>query len=176
LSATADRRRSLQPLFTENKTMIKQLIITILVIASSIIYAEDVKTKFKFPEVGYGKEIKAIVEIDIDGVWDVKKIDQKSIITSIHSFLSNVSNDKLKNGWTRKSTKNILKNFTKYHVQCVGVIIDNKKKIWMNFLPNDCPVESNMIICMDDGGFWYWQVIIDPETGKCTNLSINGEA
>ena len=156
--------------------MIKQIFISLLLVASSVIFAKEIKTQFSFPEVEYNEFLKSIVEVDIDGVWDAKKVNQKFVIESVQTFLKQKSGDKSENEWTRKSIKSILKNFTRYNIQCVGVVVDKEQKIWLNFLDKETGVESNMIVIMCDGGFWFWRIVVDPKTGKCTGLSINGEA
>ena len=73
----------------------------------------------------------------------------------------------------------ISKEMRKYFVQFIGQIRNGKKVVFCNFFRTDLwkysfPDWKESEVMVDDGGYSYWQVDYDPETGKCGELRING--
>jgi hypothetical protein len=71
-----------------------------------------------------------------------------------------------------------IENPEKYYMQYIGIVIDDKKLIYINaFASSDEPgevwKENAVIIC--DGGT-AWGVLYDPKTRKFYDLAINGVA
>jgi len=70
----------------------------------------------------------------------------------------------------------IRKHLTEYGVQFYGVVKNEKKYIYCNFFPAEEFQDASYLINACDGGFWFWQILYDPDTGKLCSLSINGYA
>lgn len=76
----------------------------------------------------------------------------------------------------------VIKDLKNYAFQYTGLIIKNKKYIYINafklYTPEDLTTiyknwkTSPIIVC--DGGESYWGVLYDLETGQFTQLSMNG--
>jgi len=74
--------------------------------------------------------------------------------------------------YAKGELRSIRKHFPEYGVQFLGIVIGDKKKIHCNFGPAKEVGNDYMLVL--DGGFWYWRIVYDMETGKLTNLNING--
>ncbi len=75
----------------------------------------------------------------------------------------------------------ISKIYPKYRRQYVGFLSrENKHKlIWVNFFIPDDFLERTWkkdICVVNDGGYYFFNVLIDLETGKCLSFQINGDA
>jgi hypothetical protein len=78
----------------------------------------------------------------------------------------------------------VIKNIKDYCFQYVGLVINNKKYIYINAFQIESAHDldsfykdwktSPVIVC--DGGDSFWGVLYDLETGLFTKLSINGAA
>ena len=68
-----------------------------------------------------------------------------------------------------------VKHLKKYGFQYTGVIIDQKKYIYLNaFTSNDNPNWDNRPIVVCDGGMAYWGVLFNIEDLSFSELSFNG--
>ncbi len=109
------------------------------------------------------------------GPWKPSADEAKKALAAIQSFLERPST----NEWERAEIPKILQHTREYRVQFVGVVRDGKRLIWCNFFPardggfKNWQREEVRVL---DGGFWFWQIEYDPETGKCLNFSSNGDA
>ena len=63
-------------------------------------------------------------------------------------------------------------NLKKYGFQYVGLIIDNKKYIYLNAFPESEFVATPVIVC--DGGVLYWGVLFDIYNLNFSQLAFNG--
>jgi len=76
----------------------------------------------------------------------------------------------------------ILKHRKQYRVQFLGLYRDGRKVIHCNFFPIRFPEEKQddaaywkrEIVEVMDGGFWYWRIDYDPQTGRSSNFLVNG--
>jgi hypothetical protein len=78
-----------------------------------------------------------------------------------------------------KEAIRIREHYSEYNVQFAGVIKDGKKYILCNFLQADdsfTPHWKTQYVFVFDGGFWYWRILYDPETGELIDFQINGYA
>jgi hypothetical protein len=78
------------------------------------------------------------------------------------------------------SAKIITGQMFRYCVQFVGKTIHGRKVVYCNFLLfrnlDEYPDWKRSEIQVKDGGTDFWQIYYDPETEKCSDLQINGEA
>ncbi len=76
-----------------------------------------------------------------------------------------------------KEGARIQEHYSGYNVQFAGVIKNGKKYIHCNFLRAQSSLGRNwetQYVFVFDGGFWYWRILYDPETGELIDLQING--
>lgn len=120
-------------------------------------------------------------------LWIPTEKDTEKALDVIVNFLkkpenynwSEIVDDHRDKNYIRESINRIYNNLSKYRVQFLGVIVDDKKIIYCNFFPNregDFTYWKEDLVVVMDGGFWFWQVEYDVKTEKCVNLQINGEA
>ena len=80
--------------------------------------------------------------------------------------------------YQRECAGKIAEGMAKYAVQFIGQTRNGKKFIHCSFFPGDylqdVPYWKDQEVMVDDGGYSFWQVDYDPETGKCGKLRING--
>ncbi len=118
----------------------------------------------------------------LDSEWQPNEEQVKIAMEEIKKFLRNIENNS-DNGYFIVSAEKILNEFPQYRVQFQGNIKNGKKVIYCNFFHiqesgneyYDSRWQENLIEVFD-GGYWYWQIEYDIETGKCINFSVNGEA
>jgi hypothetical protein len=107
------------------------------------------------------------------GQWRPSAAETDKALAAIQKFLEKpVATDK----WENREIQKILLHSKDYCVQFVGVVRDGKKIIWCNFLrARDVPLRwKQEKVTVADGGFWYWHIEYDPDTGKCLRFSSNG--
>jgi len=77
-----------------------------------------------------------------------------------------------------EGAKKIGEGMTTYAVQFTGQIRKGRKVISCSFFPTaEFKYFTNwkeLSVVVEDGGYGFWQVDYDPETGKCGELQING--
>lgn len=76
------------------------------------------------------------------------------------------------------ATQKILAQMDQYRVQFRGGIKDGKQIVDCNFFPiSDEGVEwSRVPVVVLDGGYDYWRIEFDVDTGSCLNFYVNGDA
>jgi hypothetical protein len=110
------------------------------------------------------------------GRWKPSAEEAQKALAAIQKFLEKPSST---NDWTKREIEKIQEHAKEYRVQFVGIVRDGKRLIWCNFFPAagafgaDWKREEVRVM---DGGFWFWQIEYDPNTGKCLNFSSNGYA
>jgi len=79
--------------------------------------------------------------------------------------------------YQKREIGKILENTKNYRVQFIGVLHEGKKVIRCNFFPSprngekdEFPRWKQQRVEVKDGGFWFWQIDYDPDTGKCMNF------
>ena len=114
-------------------------------------------------------------------IWKPTEDDTKKALSAIIKFLKNPKKESIRgpqnHAFQQRESKNIHNNFSNFNVQFVGIISNGKRRIYCNFFPSR--EEDNWkkhLVIMLDGGFWYWQIEYDIETGKCLNFVSNGYA
>ncbi len=118
----------------------------------------------------------------LDSKWQPNEEQVKIAMEEIKKFLRNIENNS-DNGYFIVSAEKILNEFPQYRVQFQGNIKNGKKVIYCNFFHTeesgneyyDSRWQENLIGVLD-GGYWYWQIEYDIETGKCINFRVNGES
>ena len=63
-----------------------------------------------------------------------------------------------------------------YRRQYVGIIVNGKRKIWVNLLCEAEPGWRRRPYRVHDGGDCYFRVTYDPKTGEFSDFNANGEA
>lgn len=112
--------------------------------------------------------------------WTPTEKQTAKALTAIEHFLNDPKALKPFGDWTTKEIAKIKEHFTEYRVQLGGVVKDNKEYIFCNFFKPSGLTEfqnwKQQPVIVDDGGFWYWSILYNPETGELSSLEINGEA
>lgn len=81
------------------------------------------------------------------------------------------------NQFFKRQLIEIGKNFKQYKRQFVGLIVDNKKMIWCNYLLEDNQsFKTDFDKIVQDGGSAYWRIFFNVENKSCLNLQVNGES
>ena len=132
------------------------------------------------------KENQVILEIGSDylpykEIWKPSVDDTQKALVAIYAFLRNPKKESIhfpdNYEFAHSEIKNIHENLSKYNVQFIGIISNGKKRIYCNFLPSRFGDDwKNDFVFVFDGGFWFWQIEYDIETGKCLNFQSNGYA
>ncbi|MCA9003436.1 MAG: hypothetical protein KDB61_16040 [Planctomycetes bacterium] len=86
--------------------------------------------------------------------------------------------------WIRTETQQIVDHLPEFRRQFAGIVDgEGHKRILVRGFPSpeatdgfDFPRWREEIVCVSDGGFWYWYAVYDLETGKLVRLSSNGYA
>jgi hypothetical protein len=104
---------------------------------------------------------------EFQGTW--KPSDGE--IQTMESRLSRISRLRTESGIAGVQ----IKHPDRYYRQYLGIVIDNRKFIFINALCEDKPPESWSQVLTDvcDGGC-YWGVVYDVETGEFSHLEMNG--
>ncbi|PWU18394.1 MAG: hypothetical protein C5B50_09405 [Verrucomicrobia bacterium] len=110
------------------------------------------------------------------GDWKPSETETQKALAAVGTFLVEPN---LKH---QNEIAKILGNLKNYRVQFVGVTRGGRKFIWCNFFPargngeDDFPYWKRQKVEVMDGGFWFWHIDFDPNTGKCMNFASNGYA
>ena len=111
------------------------------------------------------------------GRWKPSFEETQKALAAILVFLDKPSST---NDWTKSEIKKIREHAKEYRVQFMGVVREGRRVIWCNFFPasrkDHFQEWKQQQIMVDDGGFWFWQIDYDPNTGKCSNFTSNGYA
>jgi hypothetical protein len=73
---------------------------------------------------------------------------------------------------------NILKHYGEYRRQYVGLVVNGRRRIYLNSFPSREKGASytTQFVTVFDGGFWFWRVVYQLDDATFLDLSINGEA
>jgi hypothetical protein len=110
------------------------------------------------------------------GRWKPSGEQTQRALAAIQAFLEKQT---ATNDWKVREIKKILEHEKEYRVQFVGIERDGKKLIWCNFFPATGVFGANWKrekVMVMDGGFSFWQIEYDPNSGQCLNFSSNGYA
>jgi len=113
------------------------------------------------------------------GSWIPTAEQTQKALASIETFLGHPG---VLREYDLREIKKILGNSRNYRVQFIGVTRKGRKVIECNFFPaagkekDWFPYWQKHQVEVDDGGFYFWQMEYDPETGKCSKFSSNGYA
>ena len=79
--------------------------------------------------------------------------------------------------WQKSEIEKIKSNISLFKVQFIGIESEGKKRIWCNFFRGEgFDYWKKGIVFVLDGGFSFWQIEYDLETGTCKNFKSNGYA
>ncbi|MBU1693738.1 MAG: hypothetical protein KJ726_09005 [Verrucomicrobia bacterium] len=125
-------------------------------------------------------EIPPVQQVILPGVWTPSPEETGRALQAAQAFLQNPEG---RNAWTQKQVGDILAHGSVYRVQFIGLDEEGRRIIRCNFFPagregepERFPDWKEQVVEVLDGGFWFWQIDYDVESGACRNLSVNGEA
>lgn len=78
----------------------------------------------------------------------------------------------------RRQLAEIDKQYSRYGIQFIGVLVHGKKEIFCNYFCRDATKQldpAHDFIFLYDGGSCFWRVEYIPETKSCAGLQINSE-
>src|SRR5262245_37100082 len=82
-----------------------------------------------------------------------------------------------------REIRSILEHYHEYAGQYVGIVEAGRRRIWCSYFPlSDVEGEHALSSVVDgyvvvmDGGFWYWRIECEPNTGECSGFESNGYA
>ena len=138
-------------------SLLRLVVITLL--AASTISAQSSKSAL-LPQ----KEAQSVTRLcsrggpgKVDGSWEPTKAD----LQLLESRLSKIQ----------------IKNPESYYRQYVAIMVKGRKLIYINGLCTNPPSNwRNKLTDVCDGGDCFWGVIYDPDTGKFSDLQVNGVA
>ena len=129
---------------------------------------------------GGGTGIRPENQAILTGAWTPTAELTAKALLAIQTFLEN---PKDQSDWSKKQIGKILENGSRYRVQFIGVEENGRRILRCNFFPESSPDGREMfpqwkerMIFVLDGGFWFWRVDYDIETGECSNFESNGNA
>ncbi|MBP7831009.1 MAG: hypothetical protein KA248_13940 [Kiritimatiellae bacterium] len=142
----------------------------------SIVFALTVQGGY----AGLLADIPPAQQVALPGVWTPNPEETGKALRAAQAFLENPGEQP---AWTQRQIADILAHAPGYRVQFIGVEEEGRLLIRCNFFPasregaeDRFPQWRKEVIEVLDGGFWFWQIDYDVETGACRGLSINGEA
>ena len=115
-------------------------------------------------------------EVKIDGFWELSEEEINGLPPLLLSALKDELSSSTPNNWSKSETNKIIKHFSEYHIQYVGIIVNGSHMIYCNAIPENKYFDTTSPIIVMDGGFWYWEAIIDPASGKFLDFGSNGYA
>ena len=97
--------------------------------------------------------------------WTPSEPDVASAFPRIQAFL-------------KSEAPSIAARLTQYRCQYFGIIVEGRKRIYCNFFHRDGGIANwkSKPLFVEGGGDWYFQLEYDLESGKCSDLRINGGA
>jgi hypothetical protein len=107
--------------------------------------------------------------------WKPSTEQTKNALIAIQKFLEIQT---VRNDWKAGEIKKILAHTKQYRVQFIGVKRNGKKLILCNFFPAIGEFEywKREKVEVMDGGYSFWQIEYDSDSGDCLNFSSNGYA
>jgi hypothetical protein len=85
--------------------------------------------------------------------------------------------------YREREIRKILDHLPEYAAQYVGAVEAGKRVVWCSYFPlshvEGAHAFSSVVdgyVVVDDGGFWYWRITCEPDTGECRGLDVNGYA
>ena len=129
---------------------------------------------------GLDADIPAGQQVILPGAWTPTAEETGKALRAAQAFLENPGEQP---AWTQRQIADILAHAPGYRVQFTGVEEEGRRLIRCNFFPagragepERFPGWKEQTVVVLDGGFWFWQIDYDVETGACRGLSINGDA
>jgi len=109
-------------------------------------------------------------------LWVPTENDIREALDAIYRFLRSVQADEGFSLHFRMEVKKIIMNLSRYRVQIVGIILNNRRYIHCNFLHEKSGIGDwkKRLVMIAAGGFWYWYVYYDTELKKVIKIYING--
>lgn len=110
--------------------------------------------------------------------WIPTKEETAKALNVISKFLKNTKEQKKYSKYEQNQINLIREHFLSYRVQFVGIAVDGKKRIHCNFFPNNelFPYWKDSYVFVFDGGYSFWRIDFDINSGKCLNFESNGYA
>jgi hypothetical protein len=87
--------------------------------------------------------------------------------------------EEIARGCLKKDAPRICQNLDRYKRQFVGLIVDGKKAVWINYFHD---VDGNIkdwkkeLVIVKDGGEDFFEIKVDLESASCFGLYVHGEA
>jgi hypothetical protein len=109
--------------------------------------------------------------------WEPTEKETQTALATIMAFV----HDPKQND---RELEKIQSHYGQYYVQFIGILVEGKRRLFCNFFLVDESLFSERLkenwqeklIRVRDGGFYYWRIEYDLETGKCLNFESNGYA
>jgi hypothetical protein len=107
--------------------------------------------------------------------WKPSTEQTRNALIAVQKFLETQA---VTNNWKAGEIKKILAHTKQYRVQFIGVTRNGKTIISCNFFPatGDFGYWKREKVEVMDGGYSFWQIEYDPDSGNCLNFGSNGYA
>jgi hypothetical protein len=129
-----------------------------------------------------GNAIPAEHQVILQGDWiPTKEQTQAALsaaVVAVEKAAAGPAGTTIVEKYEVEAATKISQNMENYAVQFIGQMVDSKKVIFCDFFPSaslkDTSYWRESLVRVEDGGYNYWQIVYDPETGKCGEPQING--
>jgi hypothetical protein len=110
--------------------------------------------------------------------WVPTKEETTKALNAIFKFLQNPEEHKNYSKVEINKINLIRERFLNYRVQFVGIAVDGKRRIHCNFFPNKESFSywKESYVFVFDGGYSFWRIDFDINSGKCLKFESNGDA
>jgi hypothetical protein len=131
--------------------------------------------------------IQDMLGVDAESFWTPSPQDVELVETRLKAALEKAAKEPATfNEYARtadahkylsEQTGQILRHYSEYRRQYLGLIINGKRHIYINSFLSDAGVDyTHQLIVVFDGGFGFWRILYSVEDSHFHGLTINGEA
>jgi hypothetical protein len=116
-------------------------------------------------------------QVILESDWTPTGEQTDAALIHVINYLTNIKAN-TDNEYLIDSADNILKEISEYRVQLKGIYKLNKTVIYCNFFHISDQNQDwlKTFVHVLDGGYLYWQIEYDLESGKCSDFAVNGAA
>jgi hypothetical protein len=110
--------------------------------------------------------------------WEPSIDDVSSTEKCIRQYLVSVEQEPKLDAYQKEKVAFILENLAQYRRQYVGIVVDGKRRIWVNsfFVDDSFPNWDRVPVDVEDGGRYFWQIEYLLLEDDCINFYVHGEA